>query len=436
MSLVLTDSIERPKFKTSLPHGLKVGAIVLMLANGVSGAELPVGEDPDSDLLQGPDAVENQLEDNRKERPTTIQYQPLRDWHTWKQDVATATGFNFNLDYNVLGYKASESPGEDSALGGVIRFYGKWDLIGRGEADTGSLVFKLESREEYNGIAPADFGFELGYVGLLHCCFSDQGTRITNLYWRQSFNEQQIVSYTGFLDVTDYTDVYAMASPWTSFSNLVFSTGSGSMGGLPDGALGTMVAAWLSDTVYMIAGIADVNADPTDISQGFNTFFNDFETFKNIDFHWTPSKQELLLNQVHLSFYQVDAREEVGTEKGHGISFSATRTVDNRFLPFIRGGWSTGGGSLLEAALSIGLGYNQRGVEGPGLLGVGFNWGRPNEDTFGLKLEDQYTAEVFYRWDVMKGLELTPSLQLIADPALNQEEDFIYVLGLRARVVF
>ena len=128
MSLVLTDSIKRPKFVTSLSHWLKVGAIVLMLANGVSGAELPVGSGPDSASVIGPDAVESQLDDNRKEKPTTIQHQPLRDWHTWKQDVATATGFNFNLDYNVLGFKASESLGEDSALGGVIRFYGKWDL--------------------------------------------------------------------------------------------------------------------------------------------------------------------------------------------------------------------------------------------------------------------------------------------------------------------
>jgi hypothetical protein len=76
------------------------------------------------------------------------------------------------------------------------------------------------------------------------------------------------------------------------------------------------------------------------------------------------------------------------------------------------------------------------GLYGDRLFGVGFNWGRPNEDTFGLKLEDQYTAEVFYRWDVMKGVQLTPSLQLMADPALNQEDDLIYVLGLRARVVF
>jgi len=436
MSLVLTDCKEWLKFKTSLSYGLKVGALVLMLANGASGAELQDGSDPDSALAIGPDAVENQLDDDRNENPTTIQNQPLRDWHTWKQDVAEATGFNFNVDYNVLGYKASESLAEDTALGGVIRFYGKWDLIGRGEADTGSLIFKIENRDEYNGTAPADLGFGLGYAGLLHCCFSDQGIRTTNLYWRQSFNDQQIVTYTGFLDVSDYTDVYAMASPWMGFSNLVFATGSGTMGGLPDGALGTMVAAWLSDNVFMIAGIADANADPTDISKGFNTFFNDFETFKNVDIHWTPSKQELLLNQVHLSFYQVDAREEAGTPEGHGISFSATRSVDNKFLPFIRGGWSTGGGSLLEASLSVGFGYKRQGVEGPGLFGVGLNWGRPNEDTFGLKLKDQYTAEIFYRWDVFKGLQLTPSLQLISDPAFNQENDFLYVLGLRARVVF
>ncbi len=385
--------------------------------------------------VTGPDAVSNQLKADREKSSALFKVQPLEAWNGWKRQFAEDTGFKFNVDYNALGFEASDSLGDDSAAGGVLRFYGKWDILGRGTDDTGSLVFKVENRDAYGDVAPSDFGFELGYVGLNHCCFTDQGARTTNLYWRQSFNQQQVVTYTGFLDVTDYTDVYAMASPWTGFSNLVFATGSGTMGGLPDGALGAMAATWLSDSVYVIAGIADANADATDVFEGFDTFFNDFETFKNIDIHWTPGKQELFFNNMHVSFYQIDARDEVGSPDGYGVSFSATRAVDNQFLPFIRGGWSKDGGSLLEASVSVGLGYQNQSIAGAGLFGVGLNWGRPNEDTFGAELDDQYTGEVFYRWQVFEGLQITPSIQLLADPALNPDEDFIYILGVRARIV-
>ena len=389
-----------------------------------------------ADSFGGPDDVDNQLKANREKEPALFKQQPLEAWNNWKQEFAEDTGFQFNVDYNALDFEASDSLGDDSAASGVLRFYGKWEILGRGTNDTGSLIFKIENRDAYGGLPPSDFGFELGYVGLMNCCFNDQGARTTNLYWRQSFDDQRVVTYAGFLDVTDYTDVYAMASPWTGFSNLVFATGSATMGGLPDGAFGAMGAVWVSESVYVIGGIADANADPTDVFEGFDTFFDDFETFKNIDIHWTPKRDEVFFNNTHLSFYQIDSRKEAGTNSGYGVSLSLTRAVDNKFLPFIRGGWSKDGGSLLESSVSVGFGYQDQSVAGAGLFGLGLNWGRPNEDTFGAKLDDQYTAEVFYRGQILSGLQITPSIQLIADPALNPDEDFISVFGVRARAVF
>jgi porin len=67
-------------------------------------------------------------------------------------------------------------------------------------------------------------------------------------------------------------------------------------------------------------------------------------------------------------------------------------------------------------------------------LGVGLNWSRPDEDVFGPGLDGQYTAEIYYRFQVMKVLTVTPDVQLIIDPALNPQESSIWVFGLRARL--
>jgi porin len=103
-------------------------------------------------------------------------------------------------------------------------------------------------------------------------------------------------------------------------------------------------------------------------------------------------------------------------------------------LVFLRGGWADDGGSLYQASISTGFGYQ---IEpGRDLLGVGLNWSKPNSGTFGPGLGDQFTMEVFQRWDITEGLQITPSVQLIANPALNPESDFTALFGLRTRIIF
>ena len=119
---------------------------------------------------------------------------------------------------------------------------------------------------------------------------------------------------------------------------------------------------------------------------------------------------------------------------GWGVAFSASGVVEEHWMPFIRGGWAEDGGSLYEAALAVGVGYQRKGSND--LLGVGLHWSRPNENTFGSNLDDQFTGEIFYRLQVVDKFALTPSIQLLVDPALNPDENAIAVFGLRARVAF
>ena len=53
-----------------------------------------------------------------------------------------------------------------------------------------------------------------------------------------------------------------------------------------------------------------------------------------------------------------------------------------------------------------------------------------------MDLDDQYAAEVYFRWQVADEIAITPSVQLLIDPALNPDEDQIWVGGVRMRVAF
>lgn len=66
---------------------------------------------------------------------------------------------------------------------------------------------------------------------------------------------------------------------------------------------------------------------------------------------------------------------------------------------------------------------------------MGLNWSRPNPETYGEGLSDQWTLEVFQSWQVTKRIKVIPSVQVLQNPASNPDEATILVVGLRARWV-
>ncbi len=381
----------------------------------------------DNSYYIGPDAVGQLLKKRQKKKSLSQQMK------AWKTSLKNEYGLNIGIDYHAVGFHATASNGRKDAASGVVRLFGEWELAGRGTQNNGSLVFKVEHRHAFTDVSPVDFGSEIGYGGLLQSTFSDQKARVTNLYWKQHLFDSRMLIFAGFMDVTDYTDVYLMASPWDGFGNLAFATGSATIGSLPDGSLGMMVSGWLTDTMYAVASIADANADPTDLFEGFNTLFDDGETYKSLEFGWTTSKERLFYDNFHVTFWQVDKRKKADVPSGKGVSFSWVDTINDHMMLFLRGGRSKGGGSILKTSLSAGFGYLQK--ESGSVIGLGLNWGQPNKEVYGDDAGDQGTMEAFYRINT-KYFQITPSLQLIVNPASNTDKNVIAVFGLRLGAQF
>jgi porin len=373
--------------------------------------------------------VENQITLDRAANPLyeSRLLAPLRDW---RDRVAEKTGFNWSLDYSALFMGVSYSPGEENASSGMVRFFGYWDLVNRGSSNKGSLNWKIENRHKYTDIAPSGLGFESGYVGIFEPPFSDQQTRLTNLYWKQYFADGKGAAVAGFLDATDFVDVYLMASPWTGFNNFVFSTGSATMDLPNDAALGAAAGGMVSKNIYLQAGIADANSDPTEPFEGFDSVANDSDFFKWVEIGFTPGQDNIYFDNVHVTFWHIDERVN-GTPDGWGVNASWQQWINDKWLPFVRGGYTEESGSLLEKSVTAGVGYQP--VPMRGVIGLGFNWGKPNQTSF-AGANDQYTTELFWRYQLTRELAVTPSLQYIKDPALNPTEDNLWAFGLRVRV--
>jgi porin len=384
--------------------------------------------------LGGPDQVENRLDIDSNMVTPMFPSDFARGYFDWKDRIKKENGVGIGGDYSFAWLQASDSQGMDNAFSGMYRFYGSWEATSDGKGNSGALIWKVEHRHAYgNKIPPGSLGFQIGYAGLFLPPFSDQGARLTNLYWRQRMKGGDLVFVGGYVDVTDYVDVYMLSSPWTGYFNFAFSTGSASMP-VPNEGLGLGLGGYLNENVYMIAGFADSNSDPAHPGDGFDTFFNDHEYFSHFEIGWNSTRETAFLNNVHLTLWHADERVAVATPDGWGANISFSRSVNGHWIPFIRVGYAKDGGSLLKKKLSAGFAYQN--FYGGNQLGVAYNWGRPNESTWGPGLDDQHTLEAFYRIQLWKELAVTPDIQYIKNPALNPKDDKLWVFGLRARLAF
>jgi porin len=385
----------------------------------------------------GPDEVNNQIEENAFEAALGWGTEAGERWDAWKADLQKEHGFGFGMDYTSVYSDASETlpGGDDSAGAGMYRLYGSWDLVGRGTANLGTLIGKVEHRHAYGDPAPSPLwaATELGYLGLVNAPFNDDGVRVTNFYWRQRLNDGRTSVSAGFLDVTDFIDLHGLISPWLHFTNFAFITGSSTMDLPNDAAFGIGAATMLTDNFYVLGGIVDANGDPEDFWKSVDNSFDEKEFFSTVEFGWTSDRSTFFLDNYHVTFWHKDERDELNKPSGWGVNVSFARFLTETWMPFFRAGWSDDGDSLLERSISTGIGY--RLSNKTDLIGWGVNWGQPNPNQ-GVGDDDQYATELFYRLQVGKRIQLTADVQYIRDPAANPFEDSIWILGARGKVAF
>jgi porin len=374
-----------------------------------------------ADGMGGPSSVGAQLVRDGRHR----KYEQLQKPKEWLQENYA---LSIGADYNLLAQQVSEGPGPTDGVGGVLRFYGSWALVNRGAAeDTGSFVFKVEYRHSLGTELPAASVLPTaGAAGISGPTFGDNGGVLTNLYWTQSFADNRFAFEVGVVDTTDYLDVYGLVNPWADFNNLAFSTSPAIA--VPNQGLGAAALFMVTPRWYVLGGLADADADPHR-PQDFFSSFAEGEYFTHVEFGRVGSWDTRYSDNIHLLLWRVDDRVEAGVDGGWGATVSWGFEYGGRWLPFVRGGWSDGGGTVVDRTASAGVGY--RINQHDDYFGFAANWGRAPDNP-----RNQYQLEAYYRTHISPGLSVAPSAQVVLHPADNPEISSLWLIAVRLRAVW
>lgn len=358
----------------------------------------------------------------------------MKPWYDWKAGLKEKSGFSFGINAQMVYAGVSDTLGEeDDAAGGVYRLQGEWALVGRESGNTGSIIFRIENRSKIgSGIPPASLRGEIGAAATDPAfAYSDNfGTDFSVLAWQQLFADNRAGVAVGLLDFSAHLDAMYFQTLSRGFLNRSFIL-SPTLATTGVGALGAVGKGMIGEHFWLGGGFYDANAksgDPT-----LDTW-DSGELLKHVEVGWTPGFSQRATDRVQLTWWQKDRLVEKGTPAGSGWLLSWSWKFEDRWVPFVRAGWSDGGGgALAERSLSGGFSFRMAFQD---WLTVGVGLNKPSKQTYKTGLGTEKVLEASYLWQLTANTSLMPDLQLILDPASNPKESSIWSAGVRLRLTF
>jgi len=393
------------------------------------------------DRLGGVKTVGAQLksDNQKKESFFRIPIKVMKPWYDWKKDIVENTGIEFGMDYIFLLMKSSdvidEEVNDKKARSGIFNFNFIWNLINRkSNKNKGTFTFKISSRHSYKDRVPPMFHGvnESGYFGLPAAGYNDYAIRMLEFHYSQLFFNGRAGFVIGKIDASNYFNFHGLAIPSKSFMGYGALL-SGTIN-IPDVGFGLGVGVELTDCFYLKASVMDVRGDifADDKFLFFGNQFFDGNMMTMAEIGWAPTIDERYFKNFSFTYWHsADYINNNGKSinEGSGVAFSSHWFFNNKYMPFLRLGFSDGNGenAFYKRDVQLGCGFYFKSHD---LVGIGFSTAEPNIP--GTK--DQLTGELFYRAQITQHFAITPDLQWIHNPTLNQDVSNLWYFGIRGRI--
>jgi carbohydrate-selective porin OprB len=393
---------------------------ILALAASVHAQDTEENVEELLDEEEASEHIDSWIDDPRLRSIT----QPYVDFKHW---LSTGAGLDVGTQ-NVLIYQRATG-GRRPREGAINNFtlFGDWHPFAE-RGREGELGFSFERRDTLSDATVTQFSAAVGtsfQTNDLAISTRDR-TALRQLWWKQPFADGRLVLRIGKIAASAHYDrnrVTGGAS--TGFMSQPFATNP--TRAFPGDGLGFNLTFAVNDHLELTGGLQDANGNNE--RSGFNTI-GDGELFAAFGVRLTPVIDGLGPGNYRLLLWHTD--ESSRTDDGYGFLASLDQDLDERTAAFLRYGYSERQVGRLEHLVSGGLAFRdplslQRGD----LAGVGLGWTKGNRDDDG-----ELSTELFYRIQLTKFLQLTPSVLVVFDPQGSDKTDPVAVFGIRMRVLF
>jgi hypothetical protein len=371
-----------------------------------------------------------------------------RSWFDLKDDIYDKIGLRFGFSYQMLFQSASDTAPEaafDTALGHWWGFLLKWTLLKKGEDFEGILVFSMFERKELgNNALPATFGVaDVGGITSTNVEFTNWSFEVENLYWEQWLRagRSRLMLRVGNQVVTTLLNPFRFKDARVSFTTGPFAFHPTVP--YPTFGFGAGFKWWAAEEsgLYIAASLNDMNGDPNLRGLDWSTvgrgeFFYGFE----VGYDWKRSEDDF--DHVHLLVFYADERSTRSPDTLPNRAGGGFRLLGEKQLgPWVgfasytfntaEGGGVTG--TLANHTATAGFAY-RKPFNVAGEAALGFFYMNPIEEIFDQRVRNQYGVEAYWRIRLTRNIWITPGIQLLLDPALNLEEDFVAMPHLKFRI--
>lgn len=378
--------------------------------------------------------VEQSLAEDRAPQRPLLSIHP---WQWTRRNLTRATDFirdmtrlSLGMSYTTIYQTASQAPTPHHTWVGSFDIYGAWDLVHLATLGNGTLGFVYRDRNVWSPLTGNELAADAGLPWGINNSGSAGYNRFNQVWWQQSLLDDKLVIQAGKIDETTHFNTNRVASSDGRdflMQSLVYSQTIA----FPSNGLGFNIRYWPDPRLYVDGGLADANGNPDKKPNDSIDSFLEGHYFEAFEVGFVPDMKNLSpgLGEGNYRLMGWHTAEATSHGSGSGVALSADQELANQMVPFMRLGYCPAGAGRTSIEADWGVVSVAPFERSTDRLGFGATWARPTAPS----TKDQFAFELFYRAQLVDGLQVTPDVEFIVNPALNPNSNFQTVFGIRVR---
>jgi porin len=378
--------------------------------------------------------VEKSLREDRFKRIPIIEVRP---WRVLRNKVMAAEsslnqriGLELGLANTIIYQTDPYAPTPHHATVQNFDIYGAWHLIDSATFGSGMVGFVFRDRTNIGPITGNQLSADVGLPWSVNNSGSAGYSRFNQVWWQQSMFKDTLKIQIGKIDdKTHFNTNRAASSDGREFmmQSLVYSQTIA----FPAVGLGFNIHYAPVSWFYLDAGLSDANGNPQrKPNDSVNSFFQG-NYFEAVEAGFSPDLRALWsgLGEGH---YRLMGWHTARTEQhagGAGVALSADQEIPNDLVTFLRVGYCPAKVYRTTTEVDTGIVSVAPFGREADRLGAGLTWAKPVQTPD----RDQVAMELYYRFEVVEGIQVTPDVEFVFNPALRPGAGFQPVFGLRLR---